>query len=86
MRPGLPGGKVMTQKRVPFGGGGVPRMRAPRSSTVSPIGISAGAPSVIQIRVDWAPERAAFVVGRRSVHDRFGDVALVVAGHHAPDR
>ncbi len=31
-------------------------MRAPRSSTCSPTGISAGAPSVIQIRVDWAPE------------------------------
>src|SRR5262249_19708604 len=56
MRPGLPGGKVITAKRVPLGGGGVPRMRAPRSSTLSPIGISAGAPSVIQISVDCAPE------------------------------
>src|SRR5215470_1974984 len=56
MRPGLPGGKVITAKRVPLAGGGVPRMRAPRSSTCSPTGISAGAPSVIQIRVDWAPD------------------------------
>src|SRR5262245_7098690 len=56
MRPGLPGGKVITAKRVPLTGGGVPRMRAPRSSTCSPTGISAGAPSVIQIRVDCAPD------------------------------
>src|SRR5215467_9577260 len=56
MRPGLPGGKVITAKRVPLTGGGVPRMRAPRSSTCSPIGISAGAPSVIHISVDCAPE------------------------------
>src|SRR5262245_2944769 len=56
MRPGLPGGKVITQKRVPFTGGGVPRMRAPRSSMCSPIGIAAGAPSVIQISVDCAPD------------------------------
>src|SRR5262245_9292508 len=56
MRPGLPGGKVITAKRVPFGGGGVPRMRAPTSSTCSPTGISAGSPSVIQISVDCAPD------------------------------
>src|SRR5262249_29870351 len=31
----------------------------PRSSTCSPTGISAGAPSVIQIRVDCAPEAPA---------------------------
>src|SRR5262249_43800569 len=40
----------------PSAGGGVPRMRAPISSTFSPSGIAAGAPSVIQISVDCAPD------------------------------
>src|SRR5262245_13032348 len=56
IRPGLPGGKVITAKRVPLAGGGVPRMRAPSASNCSPTRISAGGPSVLQISVDWAPE------------------------------
>jgi hypothetical protein len=48
----LPGGKSITQKRVPFGGGGVPTIRAPRSSMFSPTEISAGFLSVIHIKVD----------------------------------
>src|SRR6266700_6397998 len=62
MRPGLPGGNVITAKRVPCAGGAVPRMRAPRSSTSSPIEMSAGAPSVDQIRVEVAPEAPALAL------------------------
>src|SRR6476659_7915709 len=51
----LPGGKSITQKRVPFGGGGVPTMRAPMSSTFSPTAISAGFCSVIHISVEREP-------------------------------
>src|SRR5260221_6667637 len=50
----LPGGKSITQNRVPFGGGGVPTMRAPESSIFSPTPISAGFLSVIHISVDRA--------------------------------
>src|SRR5690348_10034835 len=55
MRPLLPGGKSITANRVPLAGGAVPRMRAPRSSISSPTAISAGVPSVDQIRVDTVP-------------------------------
>src|SRR5215212_12037370 len=55
MRPGLPGGKVMTVKREPFSGGAVPSLRAPQSSTFSPIGISQGVLSVDQISVEVEP-------------------------------
>src|SRR6516165_5876156 len=56
MRPGLPGGNSITAKREPFSGGGVPMMRAPKSSMSSPIAQSAGVESVDQIRVEVAPE------------------------------
>src|SRR5882672_7945838 len=62
MRPGLPGGKVITAKRDPFSGGGVPMMRAPRSSTCSPIEQSAGLESVDQIKVEVAPEAPPFAL------------------------
>src|SRR5262249_4291534 len=55
MRGWLPGGKSMTAKRVPFAGGAVPRMRAPRSSIDPPTAMSAGVRSVDQIRVETAP-------------------------------
>src|SRR5262249_16283869 len=55
MRPVLPGGKSISANRVPLAGGAVPRMRAPRSSIVSPTEISAGGPSRDQIRVDTVP-------------------------------
>src|SRR5678815_2322417 len=55
MRGSLPGGKSMTAKRVPFAGGAVPMMRAPRSSTFSPMEMSAGVRSVDQIRVETVP-------------------------------
>src|SRR5689334_19722034 len=55
MCAGLPGGKSITQKRVPFGGGGVPTMRAPMSSIFSPTPISAGFCSVIHISVEREP-------------------------------
>ena len=48
----LPGGKSITQNRVPFGGGGVPTIRAPMSSIFSPTAMSAGFLSVIHISVD----------------------------------
>src|SRR5688572_16112778 len=50
----LPGGKSITQKRVPPAGGGVPTMRAPMSSAFSPMPMSAGFRSVIHISVDRA--------------------------------
>src|SRR5437899_1341978 len=62
MRPGLPGGNSMTANRVPFSGGGVPMMRAPRSSMSSPIEQSAGAESVDQISVEAAPEAPLFAL------------------------
>ena len=45
----------MTAKREPLAGGAVPMMRAPRSSTSSPIAMSAGVRSVDQIRVETVP-------------------------------
>src|SRR5580700_6986386 len=62
MRPGLPGGNSITAKRVPFSGGGVPMMRAPRSSTSSPTAQSAGVASVDQISVEVAPEAPLFAL------------------------
>src|SRR5260221_13378021 len=56
MGPVLPGGMSLTVNRVPFGGGGVPSMRAPMSSTFSPTGMSAGVRSVHQISVDTPPD------------------------------
>src|SRR6266850_1367806 len=44
-----------TVNRVPFGGGGVPSIRAPMSSIFSPTGMSAGVRSVHQIRVETPP-------------------------------
>src|SRR3954463_2031356 len=55
MRPGFPGGKVITVKREPCSGGAVPNLRAPQSSTSSPIGISQGVLSVDQISVEVEP-------------------------------
>src|SRR4051812_12995937 len=52
MSPGRPGAMSLMVKRVPFAGGAVPRLRAPRSSTFSPIAISAGVSSVDHINVD----------------------------------
>ena len=59
----LPGGKSITQKRVPFGGGGVPTMRAPMSSIFSPTPMSAGFWSVIHIRVERPSAPLALVAG-----------------------
>src|SRR5262245_3624168 len=55
IRGWLPGGKSMTANRVPFAGGAVPMMRAPKSSIFSPIAMSAGARSVDQISVETVP-------------------------------
>src|SRR6267143_1085159 len=65
MGPVLPGGMSFTVNRVPFGGGGVPSMRAPMSSAFSPIEMSAGVASVHQISVDCPPdlERLRFAAG-----------------------
>src|SRR5436305_15334991 len=60
IRPGLPGGNVITAKRDPFSGGGVPMIRAPRSSMPSPIEQSAGIESVDQMSVEVAPDAPAF--------------------------
>src|SRR5258706_139400 len=63
----LPGGKSITANRVPFGGGGVPTMRAPMSSGFSPIEMSAGIRSVHQISVETIPAaRCLAVVARPS--------------------
>src|SRR5262245_44782746 len=83
MWPGLPGGKVITAKRVPFTGGGVPRMRAPRTSTFSPIGITACRASEAHI---MGAGGSAFVVRCLAIQDRLGDVIVVVTGHHPVDR
>ena len=80
----LPGGKSITQKRVPFGGGGVPTMRAPMSSIFSPTPMSAGFWSVIHISVERP--FGALVVGRGRVDQHLGDVVGVVPGDDAPDR
>src|SRR5215472_10317459 len=56
MRGWLPGGKSMTANRVPFAGGAVPMMRAPKSSICSPTAMSAGVRSVDQISVETVPE------------------------------
>src|ERR1043165_6119261 len=63
---GLPGGKSITQKRVPFGGGGVPTMHAPMSSMFSPTPVSAGLPSVIHISVERDPV-PLWLVARASI-------------------
>ena len=55
MRGWLPGGKSMTANRVPFAGGAVPMMRAPKSSISSPTAMSAGVRSVDQISVETVP-------------------------------
>src|SRR5262245_26790218 len=55
MRGWLPGGKSMTANRVPFAGGEVPMMRAPKSSISSPTEMSAGVRSVDQISVETVP-------------------------------
>src|SRR5712691_7003682 len=52
----FPGGKSMTAKRVPLGGGGVPSFLWPASSTVSPAAMSAGVSSVHQMSVETAPD------------------------------
>ena len=52
----------MTAKRVPFAGGAVPMMRAPRSSTFSPIAMSAGVLSVDQIKVETVPALGYFAL------------------------
>src|SRR5829696_3568139 len=44
-------------KRVPLAGGAVPRLRAPQSSSLSPVAISAGISSVDHINVDADPGR-----------------------------
>src|SRR4029453_11689131 len=55
MRGWLPGGKSMTANRVPFAGGAVPMIRAPKSSICSPTAMSAGVRSVDQISVEAVP-------------------------------
>src|SRR5579875_1336579 len=65
MVPGWFAGKSITQKRVPLGGGAVPRMRAPISSIFSPMPMSTGMRSLHQMSVDLPPP------GRRD------DLALV---------
>src|ERR1700730_4979189 len=55
MRGAFPGGKSITAKRVAFAGGALPMMRAPRSSMLSPMEMSAGARSVDQIMVETVP-------------------------------
>src|SRR4029453_10212637 len=45
----------MTANRVPFAGGAVPMMRAPKSSICSPTAMSAGVRSVDQISVETVP-------------------------------
>jgi hypothetical protein len=52
----------MTANRVPFAGGAVPMMRAPRSSTSSPIEMSAGVRSVDQIKVETAAALGRFTL------------------------
>src|ERR1044071_3673592 len=83
MRPGLPGGKSITAKRVPFAGGAVPMMRAPRSSTVSPTAMSAGQQSVDQIKVETVPGEADFslVAGASMI-----TLATLLASCPAPTR
>src|SRR5216684_4659176 len=56
MGPVLPGGMSFTVNRVPLRGGGVPSSRAPMSSTSSPTEMSAGVPSLHQMRVDMPPD------------------------------
>src|ERR1700744_5420791 len=55
MVPGARAGKSITQNREPFGGGAVPRMRAPISSMFSPMAMSIGIWSLHQISVDLPP-------------------------------
>src|SRR5262245_15635853 len=55
MRGWLPGGKSMTANRVPFAGGAVPMIRAPKSSICSPAAMSAGLWSVRQVSVGTVP-------------------------------
>ena len=58
----MPGANSMTMKREPFSGGAVPRMRAPMSSTFSPIEISAGIASLHHIKVEATPSRGRLVL------------------------
>ena len=62
MRGWLPGGKSMTANRVPFAGGAVPMMRAPKSSISSPTAMSAGVRSVDQISVETVPGLGYFAL------------------------
>ncbi len=52
----------MTAKRVPLGGGGLPRTRSPMSSIVSPMAMSAGVRSVHQTRVETVPGPGCFAL------------------------
>src|SRR5229473_5335166 len=68
MGPLLPGGMSFTVNRVPFGGGGVPSMRAPMSSIFPPTEMSAGVRSVHQMRVETPPDfEARLLVGGPSI-------------------
>src|SRR5579863_6452146 len=58
----MPGANSMTMKRVPFSGGAVPRMRAPMSSALSPMPMSAGIVSVHHIKVEATPSRGVLVL------------------------
>jgi hypothetical protein len=50
------GQDLVDREAVPLTGGGVPRTRAPMSSIVAPIAISAGIASLDHIRVEEFPE------------------------------
>ena len=63
----LPGGKSITQKRVPLGAGAVPTMRAPISSKLSPTGMAGGVWSVTHISVERPPGRLALVEGASDI-------------------
>jgi hypothetical protein len=79
----LPGGKSITQKRVPFGGGGVPTTRA------HILDIFADAHVGRILLGDPHQSGAAFGalgVGGGRVDQHLGDVVGVVPGDHAPDR
>src|SRR6202451_774026 len=58
----MPGANSMTMKREPFAGGAVPRMRAPISSTLSPMAIPTGIASLHHIRVEATPSRGRLVL------------------------
>src|SRR5579871_854631 len=58
----MPGPNSMTMKREPFSGGAVPRMRAPMSSTPSPMPMSTGIRSEHHIKVEATPSRGCLVL------------------------